>query len=176
MPKTCALNLFPCGLLVMTLAFQIKQHRFESDAQLMFWANLTRNPPLVVKAVDRQSIVSRSAMRCKDLGQANTFHSSCITNWFHRRFRTYPPRSRPDKMQNCGTPVTNKRNSLYQVYHQNTWHWVKWSFQNQCFVNFHCHSHFNLSLLHWCINHGHVHASMDTSKPNKSLVKSITVY
>ena len=58
----------------MTLAYRMERQWFESAAQRMLLSQkefeyVTRNPLIQAKAVDCQPAVSRSEMRCKDLGQ-----------------------------------------------------------------------------------------------------------
>ena len=48
----------PCGLLVKTLAYQLKRQSFEPGESKDL--NVIRNPLLVAKVVDRQPEVSRS--------------------------------------------------------------------------------------------------------------------
>ena len=59
----------------MTLAYQTEKQRFESVVRQMLLSQkgfeyVTMNPLFLAKAVDCQPAMSRSEMRCKDLGQA----------------------------------------------------------------------------------------------------------
>ena len=80
----------PCGLVVMTLAYQMERQGFESAAWWMLLSQkgfeyVTMNPLLPAKAVDCQPAVSCSEMRCKDLGQATRIQTSFILTDSERR-------------------------------------------------------------------------------------------
>ena len=68
----------------------MERHWFESAAQQMLLSQkgfeyVTMNPLLPAKAVDCQPAVSRSEMRCKDLGQVTGIQTNFILTDSERR-------------------------------------------------------------------------------------------
>ena len=74
----------------MTLVYQMERQWFKSAAQRMLLSQkgfeyVTMNPLLPAKAVDFQPAVSRSEMRCKDLGLATEIQTGFILTDSKRR-------------------------------------------------------------------------------------------